>query len=208
MTREQELELAISCLHYLTDEDKKAAEKNLGKLTKQLVIEDIKAGFPQYDKEWLEKDISVFAGTLRSDNHFGIIKAVSSHYKNVWIEMKFRIKETIIKDSRNTIYNLETKCDGEVDNYFLVKDGTGYIREALDTDRDFIKRYKEPKSPTLNQSAEEIISNTVDETLSQLKDLSSTAFAIRKLIKDNNCCLKVIDGKVYLQHLNYLTLLN
>lgn len=203
----EKLELAISCLHYLTDEDKKAAEKALGKLTKQLVIENIKADFPQYDKEWLEKDIDIFTGTLRSDNHFGIVRAVSSHYKNVWIEVKFRIKETIIKDSRNTIYSLEMKWDdGSMDDYLLVKDGTGYIREALDTDRDFIKRYKEPKSPTPN--VEEIIGNTVEETLNKFKDLGSTAFAIKKLIKDNNCCLKVIDGKVYLQHLNYLTLLN
>lgn len=202
MTQEQELELVISCLHYLTDEDKKAAEKNLGKLAKQLIIEDIKTDFPQYDKEWLEKDIHVFTGTLKSDNHFGIIKAVSSHYKNVWIEMKFRIKETIIKDSRNTIYNLETKCDDEIGNYFLVKDGTGYIREALETEVDAARHYC--KTPNV----EEIISNTVDETLSQFKNLGSTAYAIKKIIKDSGCCLKLLDGRIYLQCSNYLTALN
>lgn len=202
MTQEQELELVIGCLHYLADEDKRAAEKNLSKLAKQLIIEDIKTDLPQYDKEWLEKDTHVFTGTLRNDNHFGIIRAVSYRYNNVWIEMKFRIKETIIKDSRNTIYNLETKCDDEIGNYFLVKDGTGYIREALETEVDAARHYC--KTPNV----EEIISNTVEETLSKFKDLGSTAFAIRKLIKDNNCCLKVVDGKVYLQHLNYLVILN
>lgn len=206
MTKEQELELAISCLHYLTDEDKKISREILGKLVKQMFIKEVKKEFPQYDREWLEGDISVFVGTLRSDSHFGIFKAVSSYYK-FFTEVRFRIKDTIIKYSKNTIYNLEIKWDdGSVENFLLVKDGTGYIREALDTDRDFIKRYKEPKSPTPN--VEEIIGNTVEETLSKFKDLGSTAFAIRKLIKDNNCCLKVVDGKVYLQHLNYLTLLN
>lgn len=202
----EELELAISCLHYLTDEDKKPARENLGKLVKTIFIKEFKKEFPQYDKEWLEEDISVFVGTLRSDNHFGVFKAVSSYYK-FFTEVKFRIKETIVKDSRNTIYSLEMKWDdGSMDDYLLVKDGTGYIREALDTDRDFIKRYKEPKSPVPN--VEEIIGNTVEETLSKFKNLGSTAFAIKKLIKDNNCCLKVIDGKVYLQHLNYLVILN
>lgn len=204
MTQEQELELAISCLHYLTDEDKKKAKENLGELIKKIYIEDFKSRFPWYDKEWLNSNVKVYVGTLRCDDHIGSFKIETAGELNS--ETRFRIRGSMVKDQRNCIYELEIKWDFETRSYWLVKDGTGYIREALDTDRDFIKRYKEPKSPIPN--VEEIIGNTVDETLSQLKDLGSTAFAIRKLIKDNNCCLKVVDGKVYLQHLNYLTLLN
>lgn len=202
MTQEQELELAISCLHYLTDEDKKKAGKNLDELVKKMYIEDFRSKFPWYDKEWLNSNINVYVGTLRCDAHIGLFKIETAGELNS--EVKFRIRGSVVKDKNNCIYELEIR-NYEVHSYWLVKDGTGYIREALDTDGDFIKRYKEPKSPT---PTEEIISNTVEETLSQFKDLGSTAFAIRKLIKDNNYCLKVVDGKVYLQHLNYLTLLN
>lgn len=204
MTKEQELELAISCLHYLTDEDKKKAGKNLGELVKKTYIDDIKNELPWCDKEWLNSNVKVFVGTLRSDVHMGSFKIETADKLNS--EIRFRIRCSIMKDQRNCIYELEIKWDFETRCYWLVKDGTGYIREALDTDRDFIKRYKEPKSPTPN--VEEIISNTVDETLSQFKDLGSTAYAIKKLISDNNCCLKVVDGKVYLKHLNYLVILN
>lgn len=204
MTEKQELELAIGCLHYLTDEDKKKAGKDLGELVKKYYIEDLKNELPWCDKEWLNSNVKVFVGTLRSDAHMGSFKIEIDNKLNS--EIRFRIRGSMVKDQRNCIYELEIKWDFEVRDYWLVKDGTGYIREALDTDGDFIKRYKEPKSPTPN--VEEIIDKTVDETLSQFKDLGSTAFAIKKLIKDNNCCLKVVDGKVYLQHLNYLTLLN
>lgn len=204
MTQEQELELAISCLHYLTDEDKKKAGKDLGELVKKTYIDDIKNELPWCDKEWLNSNVKVYVGTLRSDAHMGSFKIETASKLNS--EIRFRIRGSIMKDQRNCIYELEIKWDFEARCYWLVKDGTGYIREALDTDRDFIKRYKEPKSPTPN--VEEIIGNTVDGTLSQFKDLGSTAYTIKKLIKDNNCCLKVADGKVYLQHLNYLTLLN
>lgn len=201
MTKEQELELAISCLHYLTDEDKKKAGKDLGELVKKTYIEDVKKEFPWYEKEWLDSNVKVYVGTLRSDDHMGSFKIETDGKLNS--EIRFRIRGSMMKDQRNCIYELEIKWDFEVSSYWLVKDGTGYIRKPLYTDRDFIKRYKES-----TPNVEEIIGNTVDETLSQFKDLGSTAFAIRKLIKDNNCCLKVIDGKVYLQHLNYLTLLN
>lgn len=204
MTKEQELELAISCLHYLTDEDKKKAGKDLGELVKKYYIEDLKNELPWLDKEWLDSNVKVYVGTLRSDAHMGSFKIEIDNKLNS--EIKFRIRGSMMKDQRNCIYELEIKWDFEVRNYWLIKDGTGYIREALDTDRDFIKRYKEPKSPVPN--VEEIIGNTVEETLNQFKDLGSTAFAIKKLVKDNNCCLKVIDGKVYLQHLNYLVILN
>lgn len=204
MTQEQELELAISCLHYLTDEDKKKAGKDLGELVKKYYIEDLKNELPWLDKEWLDSNVKVYVGTLRSDAHMGSFKVEIDNKLNS--EIRFRIRGSMVKDRRNCIYELEIKWDFEARSYWLIKDGTGYIREALGIDRDFIKRYKEPKSPTPN--VEEIIGNTVEETLNQFKDLGSTAFAIKKLIKDNNCCLKVIDGKVYLQHLNYLTLLN
>lgn len=204
MTKEQELELAISCLHYLTDEDKKKAGKDLGELVKKTYIDDIKNELPWCDKGWLNSNVKVYVGTLRSDDHMGSFKIETDN--KLSSEIRFRIRSSMMKDQRNCIYELEIKWDFETRSYWLVKDDTGYISEVLDTDRDFIKRYKEPKSPTPN--VEEIIDKTVDETLSQFKDLGSTAFAIRKLIKDNNCCLKVVDGKVYLQHLNYLTLLN
>lgn len=207
MTEEQELELAISCLHYLTDENKKKAGKDLGELVKKYYIEDLKNELPWCDKEWLNSNVKVFVGTLRSDAHMGSFKIEIDNKLNS--EIRFRIRGSMVKDQRNCIYELEIKWDFEVRDYWLVKDGTGCIREALDTDGDFIKRYKEPKSPTLNQSAEEIIGNVaMENSLNQLKDIGSTAFAIRKLIKDNNCCLKVVDGKVYLQHLNYLVILN
>lgn len=203
--QEQELELAISCLNYLTttDEDRKTAGKDLGKLVKQLFIESIKTDFPQYDKEWLEKDLSVFVGTLRSDNHFGIFNVVSSHYKNKWAEMKFRIKETMIKDARNTIYNLETKWEyGSTDNFMLIKDGTGYIREASATEVDAARHYC--KTPNVK----EIIDKTVDETLNQFKDLGSTANAIKKLVKDNNCSLVILGNTLYLKKADHLIELN
>lgn len=204
MTKEQELELAISCLHYLTDEDKKKAGKNLGELVKKFYIEELKNEFPWYDKEWLNSNVKVYVGTLRQDVHMGSFKIERNN--ELHCETKFRIKSSVMKDQNKCIYELEIKWDIEASSYLLVKDGTGYIKEALNDDRDFIKRYKEPKSPT--PKVEEIIGNTVEETLNQFKDLGSTAFAIKKLIKDNNCCLKVIDGKVYLQHLNYLVILN
>ena len=201
MTKEQELELAISCLNYLTDEDKKKAKETLGKLVKKTYIEDVKKEFPWYEKEWLDSNVKVYVGTLRQDAHMGSFKIETDGELNS--EIRFRIRGSMMKDQRNCIYELEIKWDFEVSSYWLVKDGTGYIREALDTDGDFIKRYKEP-----TPNAKEIIGNTVEETLSKFKNLGSTAFAIKKLIKDNNCCLKVIDGKVYLQHLNYLVILN
>jgi hypothetical protein len=201
MTKEQELELAISCLHYLTDEGKKKAGKDLGELVKKYYIEDLKNELPWCDKEWLNSNVKVFVGTLRSDAHMGSFKIEIDNKLNS--EIRFRIRGSMMKDQRSSIYELEIKWDFEVRSYWLVKDGTGYIREALDTDGDFIKRYKEP-----TPNVEEIIGNTVEETLSKFKNLDSTAFAIKKLIKDNNCCLKVMDGKVYLQHLNYLTILN
>ena len=206
MTKEQELELAINCLHYLTDEDKKKAGKDLGELVKSTYIEDFISKFPWYDKEWLNSNTKVYVGTLRSDAHMGSFKVEIDG--KLSSEGKFRIKGSVVKDKTNCIYELEVTCNF-IQSYWLVKDSTGYIREAIDTDKDFIKRYKEPKSPTLNQSAKEILGDiAVENSLNQIKDLGSTAFAIRKLIKDNNCCLKVVDGKVYLQHLNYLVILN
>lgn len=204
MTEKQELELAISCLHYLTDEDKKKAGKDLGELVKKFYIEELKNEFPWYDKEWVNSNTKVHVGTLKHDAHMGSLKIETNNKFNSVI--KFRIKSSVMKDQKNCIYELEMKRDLEVSSYLLAKDSTGYIREALNDDRDFIKRYKEPKSPTLN--VKETISNTVEEALGQFRDLGSTAFAVKKLIEDNGCCLKVIDGKVYLQHLNYLVILN
>lgn len=204
MTKEQELELAISCLHYLTDEDKKKAKENLGELIKKIYIEDFKSRFPWYDKEWLNSNVKVYVGTLRCDDHMGSFKIETAGELNS--ETRFRIRGSLVKDRKNCIYELEIRWDSEVCSYWLVKDDMGYVRKALYTDRDFIKRYKESKPSTPN--VEEIIGSTVGETLNQFKDLGSTAYTIQKLIKDNNCFLKVIDGKVYLQRLNYLTLLN
>ena len=204
MTEEQELELAISCLHYLTDDDKKKAGKDLGELVKKSYIEELKNEFPWYDKEWLNSNVKVFVGTLKHDAHMGSFKIETNN--KLSSETKFRIKSSVMKDQKNCIYELEIKWDLEVSSYLFVKDGIGYIREALDTDRDFIKRYKKPKSPAPN--VKDIVRSTVEEALCQFRDLGSTAFAVKKLIEDNNCCLKVMDGKVYLQHLNYLTLLN
>lgn len=201
MTKEQEIELAISCLHYLTDEDKKKAGKDLGELVKNSYIEEIKNEFPWYDKEWLSSNVKVYVGTLRSDTHMGSFKIERKDILNS--ETKFRIKSSIMKDQNNCIYELEIKWDIEASSYWLVKDGTGHIRKAFAADIDFVKRYKEPKSPIPN-----VDNNTIDETISRLKDLSSTAFAIKKLVKDNNCFLKLLDGKIYLQYLNYLVALN
>ena len=203
MTEEQEFELAVNCLHYLTDEDKNKAKNDLGEFVKNTYIEDFIGKFPWYNKEWLNSNTKVYVGTLRSDTHMGSFKIEIDN--KLSSEGKFRIKSSVVKDQRNCIYEIEVTCSF-VRSYWLVKDGTGYIREALKTDMDFVKRYKEPKSPT--PKVEEIINNTVEETLNKFKDLGSTAFAIKKLISDNNCHLKVVDGKVYLQHLNYLTLLN
>ena len=109
MTKEQELELAISCLHYLTDEDKKKAGKDLGELVKKTYIEDIKKEFPWYEKEWLDSNVKVYVGTLRQDAHMGSFKIETDGELNS--EIRFRIRGSMMKDQRNCIYELEIKWD-------------------------------------------------------------------------------------------------